>query len=121
MAKRILLVDDNVAVRKAMRTVLVAEPDWEVCGEAIHGLDAIEKAQQLRPDLIILDLCMPIMDGLQAARILKEKMPEVPLILFTAHKHELFGSAAFDAGFSAVFSKDDLGALVTQVRSLLHP
>ena len=117
--KRILIVDDNARVRKTMRTLLDTETGLEVCGEAIDGLDAIKKAEELRPDLIVLDLSMPVMNGIQAARILKKFIPAAPLILFTAHQDELLGAEAFDAGFSEVVSKADFGVLVRHVRSLL--
>ena len=122
MPNRILLVDDNLAVRRILRVAIETETDLEVCGEAIDGPDGIEKAEHLFPDLIVLDLLMPTMNGLQVAQILKKDMPTVPIILFTAQKEQVCGSRASAAGISAVVSKtDDIAALVKQVRSLLKP
>jgi len=81
--KRVLIVDDNLAVRSMVRQVFAAEPDFEVLGEAENGLEAIQKAEALKPDLVILDLSMPIMTGLDAAPQLLERLPAVCIILFT--------------------------------------
>src|ERR1700692_4378898 len=85
MSKCILIVDDNLPIRKSIRRFLESETDFEVCGEAVDGLDAIEKARELNPDLIILDLSMPRMNGAAAASVLKRTMPHVPIILFTMY------------------------------------
>jgi len=81
MAKTILIVDDNAYVRQALCQVFKREADFEICGEAENGKEAIAKALKLHPDLIVLDLSMPIMNGLDAARELKQVMPTVPLIM----------------------------------------
>src|SRR5580692_4380243 len=85
MAKTILIADDNPHVRKALCKLLQAEKDYDLCAEAENGKQAIELAQQCLPDLIILDLSMPVMNGLEAARELKKLLPTVPIILFTQH------------------------------------
>src|SRR6266700_2656299 len=79
---RVLIVDDNYFCRKALVEVFRREGDFNVCGEAINGRDAIRVARLLRPDLIVLDLVMPAMNGLAAAQVLKQLMPAVPLILY---------------------------------------
>ncbi len=81
MVGSILIVDDNAFIRKALCEIFKREEDLDICGEAENGRDAIEKAQQLRPDLIVLDMSMPAMNGLDAARMLKRLMPKVPLML----------------------------------------
>ena len=81
MAKTILIADDNAYVRQALCQVFKREADFEICGEAENGKEAIAKALELHPDLIVLDLSMPIMNGLDAARELKQVMPTVPLIM----------------------------------------
>ena len=83
--KRVLLVDDNAVVRIAVRRLVRLPPNFEVVGEAEHGREAVEKAPSLRPDLIVLDLSMPVMNGLEAAPLLIKILPNVWLILFTAH------------------------------------
>src|SRR5689334_18238037 len=75
MVKAVLIVDDSSYVRQALCEFFRCEGDFEVCGEAENGREAIEKAQHLHPDLIVLDLSMPVMDGLNAARVLKALMP----------------------------------------------
>ena len=79
---RVLIVDDNYACRQALVEAFGREGDFTVCGEAINGRDAIRAARLLRPDLIVLDLVMPAMNGLAAAQVLKRLMPSVPLILY---------------------------------------
>ena len=85
MAKTILIVDDNAYVRQTICEAFKRESDFEVCGEAENGKGAIDKALALHPDLIVLDLSMPVMNGLDAARELKDRMPSVPIILFTLY------------------------------------
>ena len=79
MPKSILIVDDHEVVRRELRSLFKPYPEFSICGEAIHGVDAIEKAGELSPDLIILDLAMPEMNGLEAAAALRYMMPTVPL------------------------------------------
>ncbi len=79
---RVLIVDDNYFCRQALVEVFRREGDFNVCGEAVNGRDAIRAARLLRPDLIVLDLVMPAMNGLTAAQVLKQLMPAVPLILY---------------------------------------
>ncbi len=80
MAKSVLIVDDVEIIRRALCQLFTSEADFDVCGEAENGREAIEKAQELRPDLIVLDLSMPVMNGIDAARVLRRLMPAVPLI-----------------------------------------
>ncbi len=75
MAKSVLIVDDVELIRRALCELFKSEADFDVCGEAENGQEAIEKAQELHPDLIVLDLSMPIMNGIDAARVLKTLMP----------------------------------------------
>ena len=84
MAKTVLIADDNASIRQALCEVFQREADFEVCGDAENGHEAIEKAQQLHPDLIVLDVSMPVMNGLDAARVLIGMMPKAPLILSAA-------------------------------------
>jgi chemotaxis response regulator CheB len=83
-SKRILIVDDLPQMRKLIRDYLEEEKEFLVCGEAIDGFDAIDKARTLKPDLIILDASMPRMNGIEAAPKLKKLLPETPIILFKA-------------------------------------
>src|SRR6202041_999201 len=85
MAQRILVADDNAAVRSALCRMFDLEEGYDICAEATNGEEAIALALKHKPDLIILDLSMPVMNGLDSARELKRIMPAVPIILFTQH------------------------------------
>jgi DNA-binding NarL/FixJ family response regulator len=114
------LVDDSPAIRAAVRAYLEPTSGLNVCGEACDGLEAIEKAQQLCPDLIIMDFSMPRMNGLVAAREIKRKLPNVPIILFTSYKSAVHDSDATAAGISATICKsEDHTLLMTQILLLL--
>src|ERR1700674_1354470 len=104
--KRVLLVDDNSAVRSLVRRLFELEPDFEISGEAENGRDAIEKAENLKPDLIILDLAMPVMNGLDAAPLLRKVVPDARLILFTVSEGREVERLARAAGIHAVVSKN---------------
>lgn len=121
MPRSILVVDDHEVIRRQLRSLFNSYPEFTVCGEAVHGVDAIEKAQQLSPDLIILDLSMPEMNGLEAASALRYMMPSVPLFLLTAHYSRELELAALGSGVCAVFSKHEgLDSLVTRARQELN-
>ena len=120
MAKRILIVDDNVSIRHLLRTTFEDISGWKVCGEAVNGREAIEKARELKPDLIVLDLVMAIMNGLEAAPVLRRMLPAVPIILFTLHANNFLEREALSAGVTAVVSKDTtLTTLVNRAEALL--
>jgi DNA-binding NarL/FixJ family response regulator len=122
MPKRILVVDDSDTVRRVIRLFLESHTGLEVCGEAGDGVDGIEKAKELRPDLVLLDLAMPRMNGAEAASVLKGLMPDVPLILFTMYSESVGKSVMSAVGVSAVLSKPDgLGRLVECIQGLLGP
>lgn len=119
MSKSILVADDSETVRKVIRVFLETQIDLEVCGEAANGFDAIERAKELKPDLIVLDLSMPEMNGIEAASVLKRFMPDVPIVLFTLYGEKLGHAAASAVGVDAVVSKPEGGwKLVECVRTL---
>ncbi len=121
MAKTILIADDNDAVRRAVCEAFTRDPDFEVCGEAHDGQDAIEKAQRLKPDLIILDFAMPVINGFEAARALRDLMPSVPIIMFTLYDDEFMREKARLVGATEVVSKtDDISVLMRTARRLLY-
>ena len=120
--KSVLIVDDNPWIRKVLCERFQREADLVVCGEAENGKEAIEKAQQLRPELIVLDLSMPVMNGLDAARILRRLMPAVPLIMYSAFGDKLIERQARLIGIRALVSKSqDAAVLISKARSLLTP
>jgi DNA-binding NarL/FixJ family response regulator len=113
----VLIVDDHEAMRRTLRTRFEATPEFTVCGEAADGVEAVEKAQQLAPDLVILDFAMPVMNGLETAVTLKFMMPSVRVFLLTVHSSRELELAARDAGVDAVFSKyDNPGAIFRRAR-----
>jgi DNA-binding NarL/FixJ family response regulator len=114
----ILIVDDSSSVRKVVRTLFEAEKGFTISGEAVNGLDAIAKTEELQPDLIVLDLSMPIMNGLEAADVLKSRWPEIPIYILTAHGGPEVDRAAQTAGIDAVFAKDkDMPRLIANARA----
>jgi DNA-binding NarL/FixJ family response regulator len=120
LKKRILLVDDNCVVRKMLRHCFEVHPDFEVSGEAENGRDAVEKAESLKPDLIVLDLTMPVMTGLDAAPLLRKALPNVRLILFTSHEGIDVERLARAAGIHAVVPKEQgTSKLVIEAQRLL--
>jgi len=119
VTKHILLVDDSELIRLATRHFLESQPGFKVCGEAVDGIDALEKASHLNPDLIILDIALPRMNGLQTARELRARMYRVPIILFTWYADAVQPEDAAAAGISAVISKSNPAALQSHVKSLL--
>jgi CheY-like chemotaxis protein len=119
MAKTVLVADDNEIMRRAICRILLRETEFGVCVEAHHGLDAIEKAQQLHPDLIILDLCMPVMNGIEAARALRARMPTVPIIMVTSYTDAFVKEELRFTGVAEVVSKSDISVLTQKARIIL--
>src|SRR5712691_5857330 len=121
MAKAVLIVDDNAFIRQALCELFKLEADFEVCGEAENGQEAIDKAQQLHPDLIVLDLSMPVMNGIDAARVLQDLMSRVSLLIFSEYSDVFSEKEAKSVGISALVSKDEaIGTLVGKARALLY-
>lgn len=117
--KLILIADDNALVRKLLRGTLERGGGWEVAG-ARDGQEAVLKAQELKPDAVILDLAMPVMDGLEAAREIGKALPSAPLILYTIHDSPETALAATQAGIARVFPKTGSGqGLIKTVEELL--
>jgi CheY-like chemotaxis protein len=114
---RLLLVDDNVQVRKSLRWFF-EELDLD-CDEADNGLHALQLAQKSKPDLVILDYSMPVMNGVQAAVLFNEIMPEVPILMLTAHSGSADESAK-KAGVLGIYSKDNVEPLVSRVKTILQ-
>jgi CheY-like chemotaxis protein len=118
MATRILIADDNEAVRGRLGELLTTHDGWEVCGAVASGREAVEKAVELRPSLIILDLAMPEMDGLSAAKEIGKKLPSVPIVIFTLHKFATIDLEAKKAGVRYVVAKPDTETLLRVVDEL---
>jgi DNA-binding NarL/FixJ family response regulator len=122
VAKTVLIVDDSEFIRQALCELFQREADFEVCADAENGREAIEMAEQLIPDLIVLDLSMPVMNGLDAAQVLRRMMPAVPLIMYSAFGDRFLELQARLIGISEVVSKSDpFSVLLAKARSLLYP
>jgi two-component system chemotaxis response regulator CheY len=122
MSYTVLIVDDSLFIREALCDLFEAEEDFDVCGDAENGREAVEIAQVLHPDLILLDLSMPVMNGLEAARVLKRLMPEVPLLMYSAFSDSFTEKQARSAGVSALVSKsENVSVLLGKARSLVYP
>lgn len=83
MSIRILVVDDHPLIRQGLRVLLEGHADWQVCGEAMDGVDAIEKRRLLKPDLIVIDVSMPVMNGLEASLDMLKESPSILILLYT--------------------------------------
>lgn len=119
--KTVLIVDDNAFIRHALYELFQRQEDFDVCGIAENGREAIELAGQRHPDLIVLDLSMPVMNGLEAARVLKRLLPRVPLIMYSAFGDPLSGRQARMIGISEVVSKSDPASrLLEKARTLAY-
>src|ERR1700736_2177634 len=119
MLKRVLIADDNVYVRYVIRTFLQDQVGIEICGEAADGVEAIEKSGQLKPDLILLDLSMPSLNGAEVALILKNAKPDVRIIMFTMYSSKISPSLISALGVAAVLSEpDDMGHLVESINAV---
>lgn len=107
MSRKILIVDDNTLVRGLLRTWVEGHEDWNVCGEAENGKIAVEKVEQLHPDIVLLDLQMPVMNGLEAARKISRVAPETAMVMLTMHQSAQLLADAHAAGIRDVVSKTD--------------
>jgi DNA-binding NarL/FixJ family response regulator len=103
----VLIVDDSVSVRRALRLWIEGTGDMIICGEAENGAVAVTKVKELRPDVVILDFQMPVMDGLEAARAIAIIAPQIHLLMLTLHTHPELARQAKAAGIAEVLSKED--------------
>ena len=121
MPSRILIVDDHEIVREGIRTLLARErPGWEICGEVASGREALEAVRQLHPDVVILDVTMPTMSGLEVASRLGQSDVHCRILMFTMHDSPLLGKEVSDAGAHGLVLKSQASRdLVIAVESLL--
>jgi CheY-like chemotaxis protein len=117
---RILIADDRELVRATLRQALPqADASWRVCGEAGTGREAIEKAVELAPDLIILDIAMPVLDGISAAKAIRARLRDVPIVMYTFLFFDHLELMVKQAGAQALVQKGDLRALIREMRKVL--
>jgi DNA-binding NarL/FixJ family response regulator len=109
MAIRILIVDDHPVVRRGLRTLLEVREGWEVIDEAADGIEAVEKADRLNPDVILLDISMPKMNGLEACRLIRKTQPSSEILIVTQHDSPQMMREALEAGAWGYVVKSNAG------------
>ena len=121
---RILIADDNEWVRRGVSNILAQKTNWEVCGEAKDGPEAIQKSVELRPDLVLLDVSMPGLGGLDVARLLREQVPAAKILIMSQHDPGVLGPRAIEAGAHACVDKSRLSTellpTITSVMAVLE-
>ena len=116
---RILIADDNDAVRRGVAGLLSSEAGWRVCGEARDGSEALQKARELLPDLILLDVSMPGMNGLEVARLLRQELPDAKILVISQHDPIHLLPRVVEAGGNACVDKSRLGTdLLASIRGI---
>lgn len=108
-AIRILLVDDHTIVRQGLAKVLEAEEGFSVVGEARDGREAVSRVEQLKPDVVVMDITMPMLNGVEATRQIKKSHPRIKVIILSMHSHNRFISELFSLGASGYLLKDSSG------------
>ena len=120
MAIRVLIVDDQPRLLKGLRELLSTHSEWSVCGEASDGLDAVDKAKSLRPDLIIMDISMPVMDGVEATQINRREVPTATVLVLSQNDPEILARQAVAADAHGFVSKSELfGNLLTTMKRVV--
>jgi DNA-binding NarL/FixJ family response regulator len=121
MSTTVLIVDDSPPIRRSLRIWFEGREGWQVCGEAENGAAAVEQVKALNPDIVIMDLSMPVMNGLDAARHISSIAPKTAMVLLTMHASEFLVQDAQRVGIKAVVSKlDGPATLMASVESLIR-
>jgi len=117
---RVLIVDDHAAMRRSLTQALASEPDLELVGEAADGASAVKLAEELKPDLIIMDVVLPRLNGIEATRRIKREHPEIQIVGLSAYPSKGYAARMMDAGADAYVIKGENGAeLLRAVRTVL--
>jgi len=121
MPVRILIVDDDPTIRMLVGRLLHKHSDWELCGEASNGVEAIEKVDELSPDVVVMDLGMPVMTGLQAARTISQNHPRLPMLMMSVQEvSNALADEARHAGYRGAVTKSSGNEIVRGVQALLQ-
>jgi DNA-binding NarL/FixJ family response regulator len=116
---RILLADDHAVVRQGFKMILAEQPDMEIIGEAGNGREVVELAERLRPDVVVMDVAMPELNGIEATRRLRESMPHTRVVALSMHKDSVYVREILRAGARGYLLKDSMAAdLVSAVRTV---
>jgi len=115
---RVLIADDHPGIRKMVRSTLQTHPHFEVCGEAVNGAEAIEQAEKLKPDVVVLNVSMPVLNGFEAARGIKTILPKSAIVILSSNADQRFVEEAKKIGVRAYVAKSAAGeALVKAVEA----
>jgi DNA-binding NarL/FixJ family response regulator len=121
MPTRILIADDDPTIRLLLRRLLEKQPDWQVCGDASNGAEAIEKVEQLEPDVVVMDLGMPVMTGLQAAPEIAKAHPRLPMLLISVQEvSKQLAWEARNAGYRGAVTKSSGTEVLKGIEALLR-
>jgi DNA-binding NarL/FixJ family response regulator len=121
MTIRILIADDDPNIRLLLRRLLEKQPGWQVCGEASNGIEAIEGVEQFAPDIVVMDLAMPIMNGLQAAPEIMKTHPKLPMLLISVQEvSKQLAWEARNAGYRGAVTKSGGDEVLKGIEALLR-
>jgi DNA-binding NarL/FixJ family response regulator len=118
-ALHVLIVDDHEVVRRGLRALIESHPGWEVCGEATTGREAVQKASNLKPNMVVMDIAMPELNGLEATRQILKAIPRTPVLILTVHESEQVVHEVLKAGAQGIVLKSDASRdLVAAIEAL---
>jgi PAS domain S-box-containing protein len=118
---RILIADDHEVVRRGVRSLLTSRKEWDVCGEAVDGRDAVKKAKELKPDVVVLDISMPHLNGFEAARLIHKEVPQSKILILSQHNVSEMLQTALDSGARGFVSKSEVSRdLLPAVEAIIH-
>jgi DNA-binding NarL/FixJ family response regulator len=122
MPIRILIADDHEIFRRGLRSLLESHAEWEVCGEAVDGQDAVDRTRELNPDIVVLDITMPRLNGLEAAQLIRNEVPNSKMVILSQHEPSLMRQAALSAGANAYVTKSEVSReLMLAIENLITP